>query len=232
MDRDTFESDQMRSAWHRWQETVDVRDFIQSNYTQGWGFFTGGERSHAAVVGSSGGPDASGTAARGVGGGYGLATYPPGYIDIDRELEQVVGLQTDQPLKRAILPFGGIRTVKSALEAHGYQLDPQTEEIFTKYRKTHNDGVFDGYTTEMRNCRRSGIITGLPDDRANIEAIADLAAPMTNIERVEVLPFHKMGEYKWEQLGWNYALKNTPEPHPELVEATKNVFRSRGLFTT
>jgi formate C-acetyltransferase len=85
----------------------------------------------------------------------------------------VVGLQTDQPLKRAIMPFGGIRMVKSALEAYGYQLDPRTEEIFTKYRKTHNDGVFDAYTTEMRKCRRSGIITGLPDAYGRGRIIGD-----------------------------------------------------------
>ncbi|MGQ9867045.1 MAG: pyruvate formate-lyase-activating protein [Pseudanabaenaceae cyanobacterium] len=75
------------------------------------------------------------------------------------------------------------------------------------------------------------LVPGLTDDRANIEAIADFVAPFSNLERVEVLPFHKMGEYKWEQLGWPYALKDTPEPTAELVEATKNLFRARGLFT-
>ncbi len=75
------------------------------------------------------------------------------------------------------------------------------------------------------------LVPGLTDDRANVEAIADFAAPLTNIERVEVLPFHKMGEYKWEQLGWPYALKETPEPSAELLESTKNLFRARGLFT-
>jgi Pyruvate-formate lyase len=101
----------------------------------------------------------------------GITAHAASYID--RELEQVVGLQTDQPLKRAIMPFDGIRMVKSALEAYGYQLDPRTEEIFTKYRKTHNDGVFDAYTTEMRKCRRSGIITGLPDAYGRGRIIGD-----------------------------------------------------------
>jgi formate C-acetyltransferase len=82
-------------------------------------------------------------------------------------------LQTDKPLKRAIMPFGGIRVVKSSLEAYNYQLDPQTEEIFTKYRKTHNDGVFDAYTSEMKLARHSGIITGLPDSYGRGRIIGD-----------------------------------------------------------
>ena len=100
-----------------------------------------------------------------------IVAHAAGYID--RELEQIVGLQTDRPLKRAIMPFGGIRVVKAGLEAYGYQLDTQTEEIFTKYRKTHNDGVFDVYTRSMRLARRSGIITGLPDAYGRGRIIGD-----------------------------------------------------------
>lgn len=100
-----------------------------------------------------------------------ITAHDAGYID--RELEQIVGLQTDKPLKRAIMPYGGIRVVKAGLEAYGYKLDPQTEEVFTKYRKTHNDGVFDGYTTEMRKARKSGIITGLPDAYGRGRIIGD-----------------------------------------------------------
>jgi len=100
-----------------------------------------------------------------------ITSHAPGYID--KDLEKIVGLQTDKPLKRAIMPLGGIRVVKSALQAYGYQLDPQTEEIFTKYRKTHNDGVFDGYTREMRLARHSGIITGLPDAYGRGRIIGD-----------------------------------------------------------
>ena len=100
-----------------------------------------------------------------------IAAHDAGYID--RELEQIVGLQTDKPLKRAIMPYGGIRVVKAGLEAYGYQLDPQTEEVFTKYRKTHNDGVFDAYTSEMRKARKSGIITGLPDAYGRGRIIGD-----------------------------------------------------------
>ena len=100
-----------------------------------------------------------------------ITSHAPGYID--KDLEKIVGLQTDKPLKRAIMPLGGIRVVKSSLQAYGYQLDPQTEEIFTKYRKTHNDGVFDGYTREMRLARHSGIITGLPDAYGRGRIIGD-----------------------------------------------------------
>ncbi len=190
MDRDTFESElcsdqpiNLRSEWqgftpHLWHETVNVRDFIQTNYKlyQGDGSFLAGstdrtnrlwdqvkalmkaEREKGVLDADTAVPS-------------GITSHAPGYID--RELEQVVGLQTDKPFKRAIMPFGGIRTVKNALEAYGYHLDPHTEEIFTKYRKTHNDGVFDAYTAEMRSCRRSGIITGLPDAYGRGRIIGD-----------------------------------------------------------
>ncbi|MGB8688351.1 MAG: formate C-acetyltransferase [Microcoleus sp.] len=100
-----------------------------------------------------------------------IVAHDAGYID--RELEKIVGLQTDKPLKRAIMPNGGIRVVAAGLKAYGYQLDPQTEEVFTAYRKTHNDGVFDVYTREMRMARRSGIITGLPDAYGRGRIIGD-----------------------------------------------------------
>lgn len=100
-----------------------------------------------------------------------ITSHSPGYID--PKLEQIVGLQTDRPLKRAIMPFGGIRVVKAALQAYGYTLDPQVEETFTQYRKTHNDGVFDSYTKEMRLARHSGIITGLPDAYGRGRIIGD-----------------------------------------------------------
>ncbi len=112
-----------------------------------------------------------------------ITSHRPGYID--KDLEQIVGLQTDKPLKRAIMPFGGIRVVKSSLEAYGYKLDPQTEEIFTKYRKTHNDGVFDAYTSEMRLARHSGIITGLPDAYGRGRIIGDYRrVPLYGVDRL------------------------------------------------
>ncbi|MGQ9837541.1 MAG: formate C-acetyltransferase [Cyanobacteriota bacterium] len=161
-----------------WQTTIDVRDFIQRNYTPYTGdesFLTGAterteqlwakvkdlmalERERGILDADTAVPSS-------------ITSHAPGYID--PELEQIVGLQTDKPLKRAIMPFGGIRVVQSSLEDYGYKLDPQIEEIFRKYRKTHNDGVFDAYTEEMRRCRRSGIITGLPDAYGRGRIIGD-----------------------------------------------------------
>ncbi|TVQ19521.1 MAG: formate C-acetyltransferase [Leptolyngbya sp. DLM2.Bin15] len=100
-----------------------------------------------------------------------ITAHAPGYID--QSLEQIVGLQTDRPLKRAIMPLGGIRIVKKSLQSYNYTLDPATEDIFTQYRKTHNDGVFDAYTQEMRRARHSGIITGLPDAYGRGRIIGD-----------------------------------------------------------
>ncbi len=101
----------------------------------------------------------------------GIAAYAPGYLD--KELETIVGLQTDAPLKRAVMPYGGIKMVENSCEAFGYELDPEIKDIFTKYRKTHNQGVFDVYTPEMRAARKSGIITGLPDAYGRGRIIGD-----------------------------------------------------------
>lgn len=100
----------------------------------------------------------------------GVNAYEPGYVD--EELEVIVGVQTDAPLKRAIMPFGGIRMVRTSLEAYGREMDPEIENVF-KYRKTHNDGVFDAYTDEIRAARRSGVITGLPDAYGRGRIIGD-----------------------------------------------------------
>jgi len=100
-----------------------------------------------------------------------LLAHKPGYID--RENEVIVGLQTDQPFKRAIFPYGGLRMVEAGIKAAGFEPDPLVHEAFTKYRKSHNDGVFDAYTPEIMNCRRSGIITGLPDAYGRGRIIGD-----------------------------------------------------------
>lgn len=100
-----------------------------------------------------------------------ITTFGPGYID--KELEKIVGVQTDAPFKRAYMPFGGINAAKGAAKAYGYESDPNVDEIFTKYRKTHNQGVFDAYTDEMRTARKSHIITGLPDAYARGRIIGD-----------------------------------------------------------
>jgi formate C-acetyltransferase len=100
-----------------------------------------------------------------------ITAHPPGYIDRDDEI--IVGLQTDAPLKRAIMPNGGFRLVVSALKAYGYEPDPNIVETFTKYRKTHNDAVFDAYTADVRKCRSSHILTGLPDAYGRGRIIGD-----------------------------------------------------------
>jgi formate C-acetyltransferase len=100
-----------------------------------------------------------------------LLAHKAGYID--RENEVVVGLQTDEPFKRAIFPYGGLRMVEAGLKAAGFPADPQVHEAFTKYRKSHNDGVFDAYTPEIMKCRKSGVITGLPDAYGRGRIIGD-----------------------------------------------------------
>ncbi|MBD2446031.1 formate C-acetyltransferase [Nostoc sp. FACHB-152] len=162
----------------KWTEEINVRDFIQNNYTVYNGdqsFLAGATQTTQALwdqvkdlmaLEREKGILDTDTEVVST-----ITSHQPGYIN--RELEQVVGLQTEKPLKRAIMPFGGIRIVKDSLKAYGYELNPKTEEIFTKYRKTHNDGVFDAYTREMRLCRHSGIITGLPDAYGRGRIIGD-----------------------------------------------------------
>ncbi|MBE9180185.1 formate C-acetyltransferase [Oculatella sp. LEGE 06141] len=161
-----------------WVNEIDVRSFIQTNYTSYDGddsfLVNATERTQTLWVQvknlmaqerETGILDADTATVSAI------TAHSPGYID--QNLEQIVGVQTDKPLKRAIMPLGGIRVVKASLKAYGYQLDPTTEEIFTKYRKTHNDGVFDAYTREMRLARHSGIITGLPDAYGRGRIIGD-----------------------------------------------------------
>lgn len=100
-----------------------------------------------------------------------LTSHAPGYID--KKLEKIVGFQTDKPLKRSLQPFGGIKMASEALAMYGYTIDPEVKEIFTKYRKTHNDGVFDAYTPEMRAARSSHILTGLPDTYGRGRIVGD-----------------------------------------------------------
>lgn len=161
-----------------WKKEINVRDFIQNNYTP----YTGddsflkpsSEKTRKVwnkltemfkVEREKGVYDTETKLPQSI------TTYGPGYIDKDNEV--VVGLQTDAPLKRGIFPKGGIRMVENSLEAYGYHLDPMTKEIFTKYRKTHNEGVFSAYTDEMLACRRSAIITGLPDAYGRGRIIGD-----------------------------------------------------------
>ena len=162
----------------KWLETIDVQDFIELNYTpyEGDDSFLADptentkklwnevlelmkiEREKGVLDVDTHTPS-------------GITAHGPGYID--QALEKVVGLQTDAPLKRAIMPFGGIRMVEASCESYGYELDPQVTDIFTKYRKTHNQGVFDLYTSEMRAARKTGVITGLPDAYGRGRIIGD-----------------------------------------------------------
>src|SRR5438552_1936303 len=100
-----------------------------------------------------------------------ITAHAPGYIDRDHEV--IVGLQTEAPLKRAIMPNGGLRMVLSSFKAYGFKAEPAVVEIFSKYRKTHNDGVFDAYTADIRACRSSHILTGLPDAYGRGRIIGD-----------------------------------------------------------
>ncbi|AXG59023.1 formate acetyltransferase [Streptomyces lincolnensis] len=155
-----------------------MRDFIQSNYTPYEGdstFLAGPTERTLAVWGKVAGqfPEER---RRGVldvdpGTPSTITSHRPGYIDRDREL--IVGLQTDAPLRRAIMPNGGLRTVENSLKAYGYEADPFVTRVFSTYRKTHNDGVFDAYTPEMRAARKAGIITGLPDAYGRGRIIGD-----------------------------------------------------------
>ena len=162
-----------------WENTIDVRDFIQKNYTpyEGDGAFLAPateatrklwaevmegikveNRTHAPYK-----IDAQVVS--------GITSHGPGYID--KELETVVGLQTDEPLKRAIMPFGGLKMVQDSCKIYDVELNPAVTETFTKYRKTHNQGVFDVYTPDIRRCRKSGVLTGLPDAYGRGRIIGD-----------------------------------------------------------
>ena len=163
----------------KWQTQIDVRDFIQNNYTE----YTGDssflapptdatiklwakclnlfkeEREKGGVLDMD--TDIIST----------ITSHGAGYID--KDLEKITGLQTDKPLKRSLQPFGGIRMAETSCSSYGYKVNPEISEIFKKYRKTHNQGVFDVYTPEMKAARHSAIITGLPDAYGRGRIIGD-----------------------------------------------------------
>ncbi|MFA5447296.1 MAG: pyruvate formate lyase family protein, partial [Sphaerochaeta sp.] len=127
-----------------------------------------------------------------------ITSHKAGYIDQD--LEQIVGLQTDEPLKRAIMPFGGIRLVHTELKAYGRTMDEQVDEVF-KYRKTHNDGVFDVYTSEMKRARHSGVITGLPDAYGRGRIIGDYRRlPLYGIDYLIAQKHHAKDNYTFDAM--------------------------------
>ncbi|CAI2450179.1 pyruvate formate-lyase [Serratia plymuthica] len=177
-------NEKLAKAWEGfskgdWQNEVNVRDFIQKNYTPYEGdesFLAGAtqatstlwdkvmegikleNRTHAPVD-----FDTNVVAT--------ITSHDAGYIA--KELETIVGLQTDEPLKRALIPFGGIKMVEGSCKVYGRELDPQLKKVFTDYRKTHNQGVFDVYTKDILNCRKSGVLTGLPDAYGRGRIIGD-----------------------------------------------------------
>ena len=161
-----------------WRTSINVRDFIVRNVTP----YTGDEKFLAPASAKTKAVWAKlqpyfqeerkkGVLAVDAKTPSTLLAHKPGYIDRDNEV--VVGLQTDRPFKRAIFPFGGLRMVEAGLKAAGFEADPQVHEAFTKYRRSHNDGVFDAYTPEIMRCRKSGIITGLPDSYGRGRIIGD-----------------------------------------------------------
>jgi len=191
--KDSIE-EQSISAWARfqgglWQTEINVRDFIQQNYqpyegdesflkpatarTQKiWNHLTSlfVEERKKGILDVSQIPSS-------------ITAHGPGYID--RANEIIVGLQTEAPLKRAIMPNGGLRMVLGALKTYGYEPDKQVVEAFTKYRKTHNDGVFDAYTEEIRACRKSHVLTGLPDAYGRGRIIGDYRrVPLYGVSRL------------------------------------------------
>lgn len=162
-----------------WQEEIDVRDFIQKNYTpyEGDYSFLNEATENTKTLWEQ--VMKLNVLEKERGGVYdadtsiisSIISHGPGYLN--KDLETIVGFQTDVPFKRSLQPFGGVRMSDAALEAYGYKMDPLVDEIFTKYRKTHNQGVFDAYTDEMRLARKTGIITGLPDAYGRGRIIGD-----------------------------------------------------------
>ena len=182
--KDLKESPALPQEWQgfkpgAWTESIDVRDFIQNNYTPYSGneeFLSGPSQRTLRLweelkvllkreIDNGGVLDADQEVVSSI------VSHKPGYID--KELEVVVGLQTDAPLKRALMPFGGLRMAQQALESYGFKMCEKTADIFNKIRKTHNEGVFDAYTSDIRAARSAGIITGLPDAYGRGRIIGD-----------------------------------------------------------
>ena len=174
----------MREEWKSfqggaWEKEINVRDFIQKNYTpyEGDDSFLTEATEDTKVLWeqvlklSREEQETGGVLDMDTKLVSSITAHGPGYLD--KEREKIVGFQTDRPFKRALQPYGGIRMAVKACKEHGYQVDPQVVEFFTRHRKTHNDGVFDAYTPEMRACRSSHIITGLPDAYGRGRIIGD-----------------------------------------------------------
>ena len=183
-------------AWRKfnngiWQKEINVRDFIQKNYLpyDGDESFLSGPTSNTSELWkqvmdlSKKERDSGGVLYMDTKIISTINSHKPGYLD--KEKEKIVGFQTDKPFKRSLQPYGGIRMAKKVCESNGYEIDPEVEEFFTIHRKTHNAGVFDVYTEEMRNCRSSHIITGLPDAYGRGRIIGDYRrVPLYGVDRL------------------------------------------------
>jgi len=163
----------------KWQRQINVRDFIQTNYEPYFGdeaFLSPATLRTEKLLRQvqdlmKQESDKGGTLDMDTDIISNITAHSPGYIDAS--LEQIVGLQTDRPLKRALMPFGGYRVAVDCLKAYGYEISPRVKEIFTKYRKTHNEGVFDVYSDAIKKARKAGIVTGLPDGYGRGRIIGD-----------------------------------------------------------
>lgn len=206
-----------------WMQEIDVRDFIQKNYTpyDGDSSFLSGPTDDTQLLWQEVINLMQTEQRRGVLDAdtevvSSITSHAAGYID--KDLEQIVGLQTDQPLKRALMPFGGVRMAQKALESNGFEFSKKTGEAFDAIRKTHNDGVFDAYTEAIRKARSSGIVTGLPDAYARGRIIGDY-------RRVALYGLNRLIEDKKEQLD-SLELSNLSEDTIRLREEINEQIRS------
>ncbi|MBM7613528.1 formate C-acetyltransferase [Alkaliphilus hydrothermalis] len=183
----------------KWSKEIDVRNFIQLNYSPylGDASFLKGPTSNTTELWKMVSKlteeerKNNGTLDVDVNTISSIISHKPGYIS--KDMEKIFGLQTDAPLKRSVMPYGGIRMVEKSCSAYGYELNPQISEIFHNYRKTHNEGVFDVYTPEMHAARKAGIITGLPDAYGRGRIIGDY-------RRVALYGVDKLIEDKMKQM--------------------------------
>ncbi|HGM5087949.1 MULTISPECIES: formate C-acetyltransferase [Serratia] len=222
-------NEKLANAWEGfskgdWQNEVNVRDFIQKNYTPYEGdesFLAGAtqatttlwdkvmegikleNRTHAPVDFDT---NVAST----------IVSHDAGYIA--KELETIVGLQTDAPLKRALIPFGGIKMVEGSCKVYGRELDPKLKKVFTEYRKTHNQGVFDVYTKDILNCRKSGVLTGLPDAYGRGRIIGDYRR--VALYGIDFLMADKLNQFKslQEKLENGEDLEMTIQLREEIAE--------------
>lgn len=217
-----------------WKKEINVRDFIQNNYTpyEGDDTFLAGPTESTKKLWEQFMDLAK--KEREAGGVLDMDTkvistitsHEAGYFD--KSLEKIVGMQTDKPFKRALQPYGGIRTAKQACEDNGYHVDKEVEEFFTVHRKTHNAGVFDAYTPEMRRCRSSHIITGLPDAYGRGRIIGDY-------RRIALYGVDRLIEDKEEQknttrtIMYSDVIKNREELS-EQIKALKELIRLGEIY--